>query len=485
MKSSIRLISLLLAILMITSVITSCKNTEDPVGNDVASTSTSEIGEEEKVLPALNWEGQEYRILGRDSDWAPNFEIYRDELPEDVVGKAVFERNMALSEKYGITVKGRLSGDNNGVAKTMLEAGEDLYDLTVLSPEKHHPLAMQGYLLDIYSLDYVNVEHDGWQDFANEQLEMGGKLYYTTNKILLQDKHRSWMLYYNRDLANELNLGYFETLVFDGEWTMDKVLEMSKAATADIDGVQGPSVNDRWGVVGGEGYNFCQWAYGVGFRYTEKDSEGYIKLIGATDRMLAALDKTYALTGNRDIYYCEADYGSHDGSGFDAFCNGNVVLYASALSALEQIPLNTDMNFGVLPNPKYDTDQENYFCIPNLENGSLLSVPATISDVPFAGFGLQALTEEALTTSYEAYIETKCKLQDVYDEDAAKCLDIIFNGIVYDIAFICDIGGLGKLMWSVMAGQKTNTYARTFKSSEKIASKQVNEIKETYKKLGN
>ena len=478
----IRMTAFLLALLMMTSIFVSCSDTGNKDGDDVATTLPAD-GEEATKLPELDWEGQEYRILARDSDWAPNFEIYRDELPEDVVGKAVFERNMALSEKYGITIAGRLSYDNNGMAKTMLESGEDLFDLTVLSPEKHHPLAMQGYLLDIYSLDYVNVEHDGWQDYANEQLEMGGKLYYTTNKILLQDKHRSWMLYYNRDLANELKLGYFEDWVFDGTWTIDKVIEMSKAVTADIDGVQGLGVTDRWGVVGGEGYNFCQWAFGVGFRFTEKDNEGYAQLIGATDRVLAALDKTYALTGNRDVYYCETDYGSHDGSGFEAFCDGGVVVYASALSALEQIPLNTDMMFGVLPNPKYDEKQENYYCIPNLENGSLLSVPATISDVAFAGFGLQALTEEALTTSYVAYIETKCKLQDVYDEDAAKCLDIIFNGVVYDIAFICDIGGLGKLMWSQMSGQRTNTYARTFKSSSKIATKQMDEIKATYKQL--
>ena len=106
------------------------------------------------------------------------------------------------------------------------------------------------------------------------------------------------------------------------------------------------------------------------------------------------------------------------------------------------------------------------------------------NDTFWAGFGLQALTEESLTTSYEAYIETKCKLQDVYDEDAAKCLDIIFNGVVYDIVFICDIGGLGKLMWSSMAGLRTNTYSRTFKSAEKIASKQIAEIRKTYEELG-
>ena len=76
----------------------------------------------------------------------------------------------------------------------------------------------------------------GGNEVANESLTMGGKLFYTTNKFLVQDKNRSWSVFYNRDRAQELNLGYFEDYVFDGTWTIDKVTELAKLATYEKDG---------------------------------------------------------------------------------------------------------------------------------------------------------------------------------------------------------------------------------------------------------
>ncbi len=488
MKRSVRFLSLVLALMMLVSAFVACGNDTGNDDDSQTTASTSNGGENVKELPALNWEGQEFRILGRESTtaWAHNFEVYRDELPEDVVGKAVYERNENIYNKYGITIAGTLTSGNNSSAKTMLESGEDLYDMLILSPEAHHPLAMQGYLLDMNSLDYVNMDHNGWIDYNNEQLSVGGNLYYTSNKFLLQDKHRSFVLFYNRDYANELNLGHFEDMVFDGTWTIDKVVELGKQATADTDGQPGMTKEDNWGVAAAEYYNFCQWSYGAGFRFTEKDASGYPVLIGATDQMLQILDKVYGLVANTEVYFCDQDYGSvnWEDCADHAFYDGRVLILTMAMSTLEMLPEKTEIEFGVLPNPKFNEDQENYYALPNLGNGSLFSIPATIMDTAFTGFGLEALTEESVDTSYNAYIETKSKLQDAYDEDCAKCLDIIFNGIVYDIAFVSNVGDLGSLMQNTMGGLKTNTYARLYKSLSKIAGKQFDSIRESYSALG-
>ena len=135
-------------------------------------------------------------------------------------------RNAAIKAKYGLDVVGTLTDEKPHIpAKLALESGEDLYDLIICASDQHHPFAIQGYLVDMSSLKYVNLEKDCWNQYANTQLTMGGKLYYTTNKFLLQDKHRSWMVWYNRTMAQEINLGYLEQEVFDGTWTMDRLIE--------------------------------------------------------------------------------------------------------------------------------------------------------------------------------------------------------------------------------------------------------------------
>ena len=487
MKKTVRLLSLFLALLMLVSTFAACGGTGEDEESKPANDTVATTDEGEKGLPALNWDGQEYRILGEESstEWKHNFEVYREEMPEDVVGKAVYERNQSIYDEYGIYVQGYLTAKAPNKAKTMLESGEDLYDLLLLPPEDHHPLAMSGYLLDIYGLDYIDVEADGWQAYANKQLTMGGKLYYTTNKFLLQDKNRSWALFYNRDLAKALNLGYFETLVFNGEWTVDKLVELGKKATSDSDGVVGMTLEDNWGVGTGTVYSFCQFAYGAGFRLTDHGSDGFPSLVGASDKIIQILDKVYSLTANTDVYFCDAYYGSTnwDYCSDHGFMAGRFLVLSVPVSSYSSLTEKSNFTVGVLPNPKCDKDQEDYYAIPNLGNGSLLSVPASVIDTTFAGFALQAITMESVDTSYNAYIETKCKLQDAYDEDSAKCLDIIFDGVVYDIGFVSDIGGLGAMLRG-LGDMKTNTYARLYDRLKKIAEKEIIKIRETYAALG-
>ncbi len=85
MKKTIRILALILALLMIVPTIVACG---DDTGDDdpaVDGTTASTQGGEQvvnKVLPDLNWEGAEYRILGREytSIIFQNFEVDRDEL---------------------------------------------------------------------------------------------------------------------------------------------------------------------------------------------------------------------------------------------------------------------------------------------------------------------------------------------------------------------------------------------------------------------
>ena len=63
-------------------------------------------------------------------------------------------------------------------------------------------------------------------------------------------------------------------------------------------------------------------------------------------------------------------------------------------------------------------------------------------------------------------------------------LDIIFNGVVYDIAFTSDISGLGTLLYDTMGASENNNYARLYKSVSKIATKQIDQIRDAYNSIG-
>ena len=164
------------------------------------------------------------------------------------------------------------------------------------------------------------------------------------------------------------------------------------------------------------------------------------------------------------------------------FREGRAVSMTHAVSWLSNLA-RVNFEYGVLPMPKYTEEQEDYYCTPGIGNSCLMAVPATINDIKFAGFALEAISEESVDTSYTEYIETKCKLQIAYDEDMSKCFRIIFDSIVYDIAFIDGYGGLDKIIKTEIIGTGSNVYGRLYAKNEKRAKNEMNKTKEAYAKL--
>jgi cytochrome b involved in lipid metabolism len=198
--------------------------------------------------------------------------------------------------------------------------------------------------------------------------------------------------------------------------------------------------------------------------------------------MIKILDKCYELRGDPTAFYMDQDHGAIDWDNCTdhAFMGGRVCVLFVPISAIDVMKVESDFTIGILPNPKFDEKQEAYHTVPNLGNGSLLSVPSTVLNREFAGYGLEAITEESVNTSYITYIEEKSKLQNATDADCAKCMQIIFDGVVYDIGFISDIGGLGSLVRNTLGSNTTNNYSRLFSRTQKIAENELKKIREAY-----
>ena len=485
MKVIVRITALMLALLMLASLFAACGNESKPTKKPAG---TVAVTDGVKSLSSINWGGEEYRVLGNQSDnkGFHNFEIDYEEMPEDVVGLAVWNRNNKIKEVYGLDIVGTLVDTAADTAQLFLDAGEDTYDLIVVHNRVVLNFATKGYLANLNKVEYINFENDCWDLDVNEQFTYGNKLYYTTNKFLLQDKHRTWINWYNRSLANELKVGRLEDEVFAGTWTIDRLIEIAKTCSSNTDGVEGMTSTDTWGFVSSDPFTFGVLAYGVGFRLSNIGADGYPQLIGATDQMLSALDKVFELSADQTISFFSEYRPTADenvaGLGSSVFNEGRAVVMGHCLSYLDNLG-KIDFEYGVLPNPKYNEAQEEYISVPNIGNGYLFAIPTTVNDIDKAGFGLEALSEESVDTSYREYIETRCKLQDSYDEDMAKCLTIIFDGISYDVAMIDDLGGLGKLMHTQLLKSGANTYARQYDKLAKKAANQLKSIKEDFEKL--
>ena len=484
MKKSFKILTLVLAVMMLLPLVIACGNKGG--GNEGGATTldpgTVTTDPTASKLPPMDWGGETFDILGRDGGnyvMFHNFEIWRETMPGDVVGDAVFTRNEILKTKYNFEVTEQLVSNTATEVLTLYDAQDDVFDLVIYQPLNVQAHASSGYLLDLNSLMYIDFTHPSWNEHTNEQLTIAGRLFYTSSDFLLQDKSRTFCMFYNRELARANGLGYLEDHVKDNTWTLEKVNSIVHDFAVELDGNAGHGEHDGFGIATTGSSSFAAFCYGAGFRLSQ-NVDGYPSLVEPDTKILDIIDQAGKFAFNSNVWFCPS-YGSHKGiSDSTVFSEGNTLLYSVFPSVLESaLNEKCSFEFGSLPYPKYDSEQERYLTQINIENGSLFAIPYTVADPDMVSFFLQAITEESTKTTYTAFIDTKCKVQDVYDELSAEMLDLTLQNVAYDIVAITDSG-----MWGLIANNvpefSTNIYKRLWDAKSSNAQTKIDSLIEMY-----
>ena len=108
-----------------------------------------------------------------------------------------------------------------------------------------------------------------------------------------------------------------------------------------------------------------------------------------------------------------------------------------------------DVEFGILPAPKYDEAQANYISYAS-ENIFRLCIPANASDPKRTGTILDALSYESKASVLPLYYNQTICQKGLRDEDSIEMLSIINSSRMTDIGFIFGITS------SIVADLKTS-----------------------------
>lgn len=488
MRTFIKLISILLALMMISAIIVSCDITDvadgektnntvttarhqyddddddddnssgskDPDNTPVATTTpatTRPVSYVSKLPEEMNWYGEEYVVLGQNSLGNPTwetFEIARYQEPSDIVGKAVWERNRQIKEKYNLVIEQDLVAQSYKEIMIYYVSNDDMYDMVLYDLEGLIPHMQSGYLCDITTLNYVNFDHGAWDVSVNEQFTFGSSVYAVSSDFNLQNKAKLSCIFYNRDMASDAGDGYLEELVKNNQWTLDKFNEIARAYSQDKNknGIKGEYETDIFGLCGDQ-WNFLSFSVGAGYRASVADN-GRFRMAGADNVMIDRLSKVGAFFFDNGVNLVTESIKPLDyARSVDLFTGGRALFYVSEVVNYEREIVDVaDFEAGILPFPKYNTDQECYYSQVNPKYATLCAIPCTVVDEDLAGFGLEVLAETSTLTTYEAYINTKCKLIDSYDQKMSDMYGYIFENPVYDIVIIGDFGSFKRTMMS-------------------------------------
>lgn len=333
--------------------------------------------------------------------------------------------------------------------------------------------SLKGCFIPIDNLPYVNLAQPWWDGHASNSFSIGGNLYFTTSDYILFDKLRIYSMFVNKEMMRTFELGNIYDLVDTGNWTFDILDEMSQTVASDLDGDSVMNYkNDRYGLVLGSYDCFEGFFYSMGNRISQKDKNDLPTICMFSDRATASVDKIASLLNDKDISIygqIATENWKTAGSPQYIFEEGRGLFYQEVLQVA--MLLDTDIDYGIIPLPKYDASQKEYMTSSQYLLAMALAVPKSTPDPEMTGIILEALSADSMYSTKPIFVETVLKVKKVPDERGAEMLGKLLDSINYDVGSMFDWGGLHSLIADILPRGQSNDFASAYASRVKSAEK--------------
>ncbi|MDD4772510.1 MAG: hypothetical protein PHZ09_02775, partial [Eubacteriales bacterium] len=242
-----RLIILLLLLALLLPA-AACAQNPGNVPSDVSAVSADTEAEEEETilepdLPDIKFDGVEFSILisSNEERGTVKNDFAAAEQNGESINDARFMRNIAIEEKYSVDIVDypvNVGHNGPGLAaiKKSVSAADFAYDAAMMAGYDTCVLAYTDHLIDLYTLEYLNLSQPWWDQKANSDLTITGKMFYTTGDISTADNDATYAVLFNKKLVTDYSLSDFYDLVKQGKWTIDRFIEAVTQVHSDLDG---------------------------------------------------------------------------------------------------------------------------------------------------------------------------------------------------------------------------------------------------------
>lgn len=479
-------LSLTLAILFIFNavILAACQNTDSSSnqGGNSGQVQRVERPEEQTAfsgreavddeLPNSYYDGKEFRILARErEDFKQEIGVELEQ-SEDVVSNAIFNRNKTVEDRFGVKQVATHVADPSQDIKKTVRAGLDSYDLYVDHVRTACSIATEGIFYAVDELDYVNLEKPWYISSATDAISVKGKSYFLAGDFCLSMYKFTYCMYFNKNmLSKHPEIENLYTVAKEGRWTIDYLNNLVKDLWHDLNGNGIRDDKDEFGFTSEWHSSVITYQYALDNPVMTMDGDGVPQLTFNTPKMSNIVQKVYEL-----FIENPGSWTGTWGVPGPIFSEGRSLLMNGLFSAASGMR-DVDFEFGIIPYPKYDEDQAEYYTMVDGAH-SIMAVPTTVQDTEFVSTIIEALNAESYKKVIPAYYETELKIKGARgDEDAAEILDTISKGIKFDFGYV--YGSMGMMFQTIIANGNSN-FASAYDKQEKSAIKEYNRVIERY-----
>lgn len=360
-----------------------------------------------------------------------------------------------------------------------MEANDCIYDAVWARGNQLYGLSAKGYFLDFNTIPNLDLSKPSWDQNIQETFSFYDKNFVMTGHISTGEDACTLLVYFNKQLVENYDLPSPYDMVRDGTWTIDRMTEMVRAVSVDVNGDGKMTEGDTYGLIGE--YGLVNRLYmSLGGTYYERKDESTYEINVSDERNMQIWDKVYNILLDENTV---ANVGKWKTTGGLS----TVFTYARQLFTQDHflfhmsLPLvigefrDMESDFGIVPVPKLDESAERYYAALD-ENAPLMSITVNAPNLEKTGTVLEAMAWESMYTVTPVYNETLLARKYTRDSESADMLDIIAESRVYNVVAMTDWGGLHALTAQKYDSKKAiavSDFEKKLKSANKIMEKDL------------
>jgi len=484
--------SIILIFLAITFIIsgTACTEHIDSSESSKDTTVVSDAGTEAvsvdtngyvlDSLPELNFEKQSVTFLTWSDVEHEEFSV--EKLTGNNINDAIWERNIAVENTlnvelnfYGIPGNADHISDYVNYVANAISAGTNDFDIIAAHSQSIANCVQGGYCMNLLDYDYLDFTMPWWPERLITEATINNKLYFCSGDISANTLYMMYVCFFNKQIIDQYDLSNPYDLVESNEWTYEKFMDMCDGIYSDLNNNNVKDVGDQFGYMV---YNLHAdpWFYGADCVILDKDSEGDLKVSDtrSCDKVIKTLEMVNGLLWNTNdgMYTTSTNQENCFTSGYSLFMTDRSRV---AFTNLTQ----TDFEYGVVPMPKYDSEQGNYVTVLGNPFTSY-AIPQICENPEMCAAILECYASESYRQLTPEIFEITMKAKYAKDSTAGQMYDIARETVTFDIGRIFSNVLIPQNKFRKMISENTNDWASTVATTTDLLNEKLEILMKTF-----
>ena len=459
-------------ILLFTACASSCKKENAESENQETGTETEGYLAYLDTLPQNTTEFTEVRAMAFETNCIPD--TLDADAPE--IDQALYKRDSAVEERYDIDivytpVTTKIAVDT---MRNSVRTGDNTFNVFLYQAQELMSIAVEGCLQDLNSVSHMDLSQEWWNQSLNDNLILHNKLFCTAGQYSQWYFGAPVSIAYNYKVAADHGITNIDELVDSGKWTMAAMQEICVDQNITLD-KNSDGVMDERDIYSIAVYQPVLYGLfpGVGGSFSTVNREtGEIAVNIANNISVQRLDAIIQVFNSTTTYYNDNIVNTEN-----VFKNDGALFFYAPLGFMADL-VDVTFDYGIIPTPKYNTNQKEYISCANPQSNFCLGIPFGLSkeETDFVGLMMEAYNYTSSIIVKPVKYDSFMKYRVADNPESSARLDDMFENLYFDMNLVMNFGNSRTLINTTIFNENTGRYKATVTASQPAIDEDIRKL---------